>query len=90
VVFASDSSTQLKLADLEAKLEIISPEDLTVSVLCALCWSLLSFCDPGNVWLWFWVVLTLSPQIAASGGWLPERGQRPAVAVGVSSANSEQ
>jgi hypothetical protein len=30
-VVSNDSSTQLKLADLEAKLEIISPEDLTVS-----------------------------------------------------------
>jgi hypothetical protein len=29
-VVSNDSSTQLKLADLEAKLEIISPEDLTV------------------------------------------------------------
>jgi hypothetical protein len=29
-VVSNDNSTQLKLADLEAKLEIISPEDLTV------------------------------------------------------------
>jgi hypothetical protein len=32
-VVSNDNSMQLKLADLEAKLEIISPEDLTV------CWS---------------------------------------------------
>jgi hypothetical protein len=30
-VVSSEGSMQLKLADLEAKLEIISPEDLTVS-----------------------------------------------------------